>query len=271
MAPVPSIRQLYQPVQPTVKQTAAQVSYVELLPDPALQNYIYCYWQLHTSSPLQETFHYRVVADGCMDIFFELHQPQESFVMGFSSAYTAFPLSPTFHYIGIRFFPAAFPLLFNIAAAELTNRFETLSVVLPDTARFIASHFHPALTTAEIKHQLDQHFLPILLQKTLQQDRRFFNALHTILEQQGIVNIEKELATGISNRQLRRLFEHYIGDSAKTFSKVVRFQHILHSNPSPAYLRKHKIFFDAGYYDQAHFIKEFKTLFGLTPTQAFEQ
>lgn len=266
-----SIRQLYQPVQPTVKQTAEEVIYKELLPDPALQNFIYCYWQLKTTSPLNETFHYRVVADGCMDIFFELHQPQESFVMGFSSAYTAFPLAPSFHYTGIRFLPAAFPLLFNIAAAALTNRFETLAVVLPATAQFIASHFHPALTTDEISHLLNQHFLSILLQRDLHQDNRFFNALHMILEQRGIVNIEQDLDTGISSRQLRRLFEHYIGDSAKIFSKVIRFQHILQANPSPAYLRKHKLFFDAGYYDQAHFIKEFKTLFGLTPSKAFEQ
>ena len=71
--------------------------------------------------------------------------------------------------------------------------------------------------------------------------------------------------TGISRRRLQRLFKFYIGDSPKTFSQVVRFQQILSAKRSLERLKKEKIFFDAGYYDQAHFIKEFKTFYGTTP------
>jgi AraC-like DNA-binding protein len=267
---IPNIRPHFHPVQPTVKNTD-KVSYEEYLPDLRLQHFIHCYWQLKTNSPLTETFHYRVVADGCIDLFFEIQSPQESFVMGFANAYTTFPLPHSFHYIGIRFLPAAFPQLFNIAASELTNRFEALSLVVPATSKFIADQFQSPLTTQEIIHSLDQHFLQILSQTHLNPDHRFYNAMHIILEQRGMVNIERDLNTGISPRQLRRLFEFYIGDTAKTFSKIVRFQHLLHTNPSTLYLRKHKLFFESGYYDQAHFIKEFKTLFGLTPAKAFEE
>lgn len=83
MNKIPDIRGLYVPVQPTVKQSAERVTYQEFLPDAALQGIIYCYWQLRTSLPLDEPFVYRVVADGCIDIFFELNNPGESFVMGF--------------------------------------------------------------------------------------------------------------------------------------------------------------------------------------------
>ena len=64
-------------------------------------------------------------------------------------------------------------------------------------------------------------------------------------------------------------FEYYIGDTAKTFSKVVRFQHVLNAKPSSDSLRKSKLFYDAGYYDQAHFIKEFRNFYGVTPSKAF--
>lgn len=84
-----------------------------------------------------------------------------------------------------------------------------------------------------------------------------------------MVDIENDLNTGISSRQLRRLFDFYIGDTAKTFSKVVRFQNILRANPSSQSLRQNKLFFDVGYYDQAHFIKEFKNFYGVTPSKAF--
>jgi hypothetical protein len=121
-----NIRQLYNPIQPTVKQSAKNVTYFEFLPDLKLQPYIYCYWELKTKQTLTEPFNYKVVADGCIDIFFELNNPQENFVMGFCKKYTEFPLDNSFHYIGVRFLPTMFPQIFNVDASEISNRFENL-------------------------------------------------------------------------------------------------------------------------------------------------
>lgn len=212
---------------------------------------------------------YRVVADGCMDIFFELDNPQDSYVMGFSKSYTAFSLGKSFHYIGIRFLPAMFPHLFKVDAGELSNRVESLQDVLPGISTFIAHTFRPQQETHSLNVVLDKYFRHHLSKTTLSTDNRLYNAINLILQKRGVLNIETDLDTGISPRQLRRLFEFYIGDSAKTFSKVVRFQTILRAKPSVQSLRKNKLFFDNGYYDQAHFIKEFKSFYGITPTQAF--
>jgi AraC-like DNA-binding protein len=104
---------------------------------------------------------------------------------------------------------------------------------------------------------------------TLNPDNRFYDAIQRILESGGVIDIENALDTGISPRQLRRLFEYYIGDTAKVFCKVVRFQHILNAKPSLQSLRENKLFYSSGYYDQAHFIKEFKNFYGVTPGKAF--
>ncbi|MCE6991307.1 helix-turn-helix domain-containing protein [Dyadobacter sp. CY323] len=264
-----NIRQLYNPIQPTVKESAEHVTYQEFLPDPALQNYIYCYWKLQTLQSLHEPFYYRVVADGCIDIFFELNNPEESYVMGFCKNYTEFLLENTFNYVGVRFLPTMFPQLFKIDASELSNRYESLNIVLPGMARFITECFSVGTGAAEIKAHFDQYFLKLLAGKDLYNDPRLYNAVSIILKNNGLVHIEKDLDTGISPRQLRRLFQFYVGDSAKTFSKIVRFQNILRDNPSQQNLKAQKLFFD-NYYDQAHFIKEFKTFYGTTPGQAFE-
>lgn len=269
MYKIPDIRGLYVPVQPTVKQSAERVTYREFLPDVALQGFIYCYWRLQTTVPLDDPFIYRVVADGCIDIFFELNNPAESFVMGFCKKYTEFPLENSFDYIGVRFLPTMFPQLFKINAAELSNRFENLDVVTPGTARFITSAFETGLPVTEIKHRFDDYFLHLATSIDFNHDARFYGALSVILQNFGMLNVEKDLDTGLSPRQLRRLFEHYIGDSAKTFSQVVRFQNILRAKPSQQSLRENKLFYDNGYYDQAHFIKEFKNLYGVTPGKAF--
>lgn len=264
-----SLRDLYQPVQPTVKQSAELVTYQEFVPDPRLQSMIYCYWRLTTTATLQEPFFYRVVADGCIDIFFEMQRPSENFVMGFCKKYTEFPLENSFDYVGVRFLPTMFPQLFKIDASELSNRYESLAAVVPETARFIATHFEAGLPVAAIKSIFDGYFLDLLPNMRFESDARFYQALAIILQNFGVLNIEKDLDTGLSPRQLRRLFEFYVGASAKTFSQVVRFQNILRAKPSQQSLKENKLFYDTGYYDQAHFIKEFKNFYGLTPGKAF--
>ncbi len=264
-----NIRELYTPIQPTVKQTADNVIYSEFLPEKELQNFIYCYWQLKTTEKLSEQFNYRVVADGCIDIFFELNNPKNSFVMGFCKNYTEFPLQNSFNYVGVRFLPTMFPQLFKINASELSNRFEQLSSVIPETSNFISNHFNNTLKTDEIKVLLDNYFLQLISKVEFDFDNRMYDAIGIILKKFGVIDVETDLNTGISPRQLRRLFEFYIGTTAKTFSRVVRFQNILRSKPSKQSLRNNKLFFDIGYYDQAHFIKDFKNFYGVTPTKAF--
>lgn len=189
--------------------------------------------------------------------------------MGFCKKYTEFPLDNSFHYIGVRFLPTMFPQLFRINAAELSNRFEHLSNVVPKVSAFITENFHPQLTIDQIRTTFDSYFSNLIKNTNFDDDSRLYNAIGKILRESGVVNIEKNLDTGISQRQLRRLFEFYIGDTPKTFAKVVRFQNILRAKPSSQSLRKNKLFFDAGYYDQAHFIKEFRNFYGVTPGKAF--
>jgi len=224
---------------------------------------------LKTNEKLQDPFTYRVVADGCIDIFFQLDKPSENFVMGFCKKYTEFPLDNTFHYVGIRFLPTTFPTVFKVDAKELSNRFERLELVLKETSKFITDHFSSADNFEKIKFNLDEYFTNVTANANTALDGRFQNALNIILNNFGVVNIQTDLDIGLSQRQLRRYFEFYVGDTAKTFSQVVRFQNILNAKPSTQSLRHNKVFFDYGYYDQAHFIKEFKNFYGVTPSIAF--
>lgn len=263
------IRKLFKPIQPTIKISDEEVTYDEVLPNLGLQNIIYCYWQLKTKETLSTPFYYRVDADGCIDIFFELDKPEENFVMGFCKKFTEFPLAHSFNYIGVRFLPTMFTQLFKIDASEISNRFESLALVVPSMAHFISDNLHSGQKLELIKEKFDTYFLELVKKSTFDDDNRLYGALEIILLRPGVLDIERDLNTGISQRQLRRLFEYYIGDTAKTFSKVVRFQNILRAKPSTQSLRQNKLFFDVGYYDQAHFIKEFKNFYGVSPSKAF--
>lgn len=86
-----------------------------------------------------------------------------------------------------------------------------------------------------------------------------------ILKSKGSIIIEKDLNDGISSRHLQRLFNFYIGDTAKSFCRIVRFQNLLKIDPSVKLIKSEKSYYDFGYYDQTHFIKEFKLFYGKTP------
>lgn len=259
-----NLRLHYQPIQPTVRQWTNGVSYNEYSPADELLPYIYCYWELKTTQPLAQTYSYRVVADGCIDIFFNVDQPQESFVMGFCKQFADFELAPEFHYIGIRFFPTIFTQLYKVDAAMLSNRDQPLRPISPDTANFIAENFP---LTRKFDKLLDQYFSTLVKETDFNGDNRLYDALDLILKNGGGVGIDADIDTGISIRQLRRLFEYYIGDTPKSFAKVVRFQRVLKSRSAIKNAKGNIIHFAEGYYDQGHFIKEFKKYYGVTPSK----
>jgi len=80
-----------------------------------------------------------------------------------------------------------------------------------------------------------------------------------------IYELMKHLYT--SQSPLEKRFRQLVGTSPKKFSSIVRFKHTVNSYDPQASLTD--LSYQAGYYDQAHFIKEFKKFTGDTPHSFF--
>lgn len=264
-----SIKEFYKPIQPAIKAENRGIVYREIRPGKKIENFVYCYWQLKTLQPLEKPFIYRVVSDGCIDIFFDHKQPAESFVMGFCRKFTEFPIGRHFDYIGIRFLPSAFPLLFGVNAKDLSNQSQELNNVLPGYSHWIKATMGPQQSFEEVVALFNGRLGKHIQNRKTHFDPRFLKALTLIFQKKGFLNTEIDLNTGLSPRQLRRIFNFYIGTTPKAFSNVARFQHILNANPSKQSLKETRFYFDVGYFDQAHFIKDFKIFYGVTPSEAF--
>lgn len=263
------IKQYYKPIQPTVKADNGEVVYQEVRPVKEIENFVYCFWQLKTQKQLSQPLIYRVVSDGCIDIFFDHNQPSENFVMGFCKKYTEFNIGRTFDYIGIRFLPSVFPFLFGVDAKILSNQSHELKHILPKLSTWITTKIKPSESFENVTEYLTRKLIEIIKSQNFQYDHRFLNALIVIFQKNGFLDTEKDLNTGLSPRQLRRVFNFYIGTSAKAFSNVIRFQYILNAKPSKQSLKENKFYFNVGFFDQAHFIKNFRTFYGVTPSEAF--
>lgn len=71
----------------------------------------------------------------------------------------------------------------------------------------------------------------------------------------------------ISQSRFEKRFRKIVGCSPKKFASLVRLNHVITSDAAKSDLMS--IGLDAGYFDQAHFIKDFKSYTGQTPEQFF--
>ncbi|MGQ0738345.1 MAG: DUF6597 domain-containing transcriptional factor [Bacteroidota bacterium] len=77
--------------------------------------------------------------------------------------------------------------------------------------------------------------------------------------------------TGYTNKHLISLFGKYAGINPKQYISVLKFQQaVLLLEKNPGHINWSGLALDCGYYDQAHFINEFKRFSGFNPSAYME-
>jgi|SRR5579863_776985 AraC-like DNA-binding protein len=90
------------------------------------------------------------------------------------------------------------------------------------------------------------------------------NEFHTTPETQRISAVTNQI--GISARHFIEIFRNEVGLTPKLFCRVRRFQQVLRQIPSGERIHWPDVALDAGYFDQAHFIHDFRVFSGINPT-----
>lgn len=78
-------------------------------------------------------------------------------------------------------------------------------------------------------------------------------------------------ALGVSERHLRRVFVEHVGVSPKAFARLKRFRAALAAARGDQLPNWARVALEAGYYDQAHLIAEFRAIAGATPRALVEE
>lgn len=100
-------------------------------------------------------------------------------------------------------------------------------------------------------------------------DKLVLEAIRRIQLSKGNINmLELTKQLYISKSAFEKRFRKIAGTSPKKFASLVRFKDIL-ANYQP-YKSLTEIAYEAGFYDQSHFIKQFKTYTGETPENFFK-
>jgi AraC-like DNA-binding protein len=159
---------------------------------------------------------------------------------------------------GIRFRPGgARPFLWfpqHEAAGQI--------VALESVERRLKNQFEGAVFDARSDPERIARMESLLLGRIRQApDPRIEAALHSLLTSDAPVRA-LIAGSGWSERQFRRRFQETVGIAPKIFARIIRFQRALRAMARtdllPAAL-------ECGYYDQAHFIRDFKSFAGETP------
>jgi AraC-like DNA-binding protein len=201
------------------------------------------------------------VPDGCIDIIFVRHGPTESFkayVVGTMTRPIFAELTARTEYLGVRFAPGAFGHFFATSAGELTDRI----VALEDLSA-LSSSGEQVADCPDVQARIR------LIEDILEQ--RFVSDRQGPIPTKILEIIVAELAdlAGWSPRHLGRMVHESVGVGPKTFCRIMRFKSALRAlrcRPAPALLQ---VALEAGYYDQAHFIHDFRRFYGASPSTVF--
>jgi AraC-like DNA-binding protein len=97
-------------------------------------------------------------------------------------------------------------------------------------------------------------------------------AVNKITQAPDNISIEHISAkVGFSQKHLIKLFKDNVGVTPKGFLKIIRFQKAINEisvSKCPNWI---SIALESGYYDQAHFINDFKAFSGFTPNQYMQK
>ncbi|WP_205502254.1 helix-turn-helix domain-containing protein [Rufibacter psychrotolerans] len=167
--------------------------------------------------------------------------------------------------VGLSFQPFAAYRFFPFPLQETTNRLvsgeELWGAAAPRLADQLLTLGEPALMAQKLQEFLLEQLRP---GRPLEEMARY--AVGALLRDRGQLPIHAlAQRTGYSQRHLNRLFQEMVGLAPKQFARIVRFKHLL-SLPAQG-PRVPPVVGSEAFYDQAHFIREFKAFTGHTPQQ----
>jgi AraC-like DNA-binding protein len=255
-------------------RTTIPEGYAEHPPPADLAPLVECFWTRTNGATPSKAMPpvYRVLPDGCSDIVLAYGGRGEVrngdvdglVAVGTMTRPLLFAGRNTQLYAGARFRPGCAFEALGTPAEVLTDQQVPLGDVVRDGA-------------LDVERVLDQrsdagrlHALIALVRRRLAgaapPPRSLRRAVRRILLAGGNLRIEALAAEiGFSRQHLAREFARHAGITPKTFARVTRVRAAIQRAEAARDPDWSEIAYELGYYDQPHFIDDFKSVVGLTP------
>lgn len=252
--------------------------YNEFPPSEQLAPFVKCFWALESDAPgphekerifpdgsIEWIFHYKELFRKFQDEDRFVVQPR-SFLHGQLKRFFELQATGKIGVFGVRFHPAGLYPFVGFDISLITDNTIATSEVWPGQEECIEAAMLNSSTEKRIAFAetfLLEHFQPRKVDETVT------NCVNAIIRESGNGSVENLTDTlGIGRRALERRFSASVGLSPKLLARIVRFNHALRliENNDFSFTT---VAYEGGFYDQAHFIRDFKDITGLNPKQYF--
>ncbi len=249
---------------------------------PGLNDFVKCFWTLEAPAeacPQKQ----RIVPDGCLEMIFHYGDPYLQYKADgsailqpacfvFGQITTTLDIAPTgaSGIFAARFFPESFTPFATMRLQDLENRAVPLEALFGVAGLELERQVLQAADTGE-RIKITETFLLKQLGNPESIDRVVRSGVSLMLGDNGqlsVADLSKQM--NINRRQLERRFASVIGLSPKQLARIIRLQAALRLMLSKQYTSLTELAHEGAYYDQAHFIKDFKEFTGMSPKKFYE-
>lgn len=259
------------------------IHFTEFNPSNGLRHYVESYWYVNCEGPANSVSSPNYcLPKGTIDLIFSLDGPkseifingkweqlEDALVFGISTRAIMWRMKGQSSKFGIRLKPSAFLRLFNEPVTSISHNGTDIKSLNTYRYSWLISRIKNAVDN-ESRIAIIESFLYKKLAMAKSCHSLLLTAIRKIWEEDGNISTASlSKSVYIGERQLQRLFKNTIGVSPKLYSRIIRFRSAYkqaESGKSPGWT---DVAYNLGYSDQAHFVKDFKSFAGVTPTTLF--
>lgn len=256
------------------------MNYQTYKPHNDLESIVKFYWTLEVPfDPKNQK--QKIVPDGCIEMTFNFGDNIKRFTsetdfilhpnaMVMGQRTKSFDILPTgkVETFAICFYPIGFANFVTMPLENLVDKETPISELFGQVkADILEQQMIQAADTRQRIDIIEAFFLKMLIEKnTISNIVK--STVDALLKTNGATHINVLLKDEISKRrQLERHFKKQIGISPKQLSKAIRLQTTLNLLLNKKEETLTDIAYETEYFDQNHFIKDFKDLVGVTPKE----
>jgi AraC-like DNA-binding protein len=257
--------------------------YHEFQLNAPLTDYIQSIWALESEHADDVYPKSLIMPDGIVELIFHFETPfmtwqdqdsflqPESFAISMMRKYVEIASTGKSGFVSVRFFPWGAYHFFEKPIQNFLDQTIDASLLWENGSGNIVKELKNT-SGMEQRFKVVEQFLLDKLHLHKKQDLPIGDAIRLIRQTKGMLSIEEVCKeTGIPKKQLERKFVSSIGTTPKIFSRITRFLNICQNLKESEHKTLIDLTHECGFYDQAHFIKEFKAFSGFTPSDFFQK
>jgi AraC-like DNA-binding protein len=233
-------------------------------PAPDLQSVIDRYWCVRWELAPDDSYLSETLPFPSVNVVFE---GKAATVNGISTRRWSRVLRGQGRAFGVKFQPGAFSTFFDRPIHELNDRVLPLSRVFGREARALEEKVLAQAEDTE-RARVFEVFMRARMPPADAERERVREIVELALATQGMSRVEQLAhALHMSTRALQRLFRRYLGVTPKWMLCRFRMQEAAQRVAAGAVIDWAALAGELGYFDQAHFARDFKAQLGKTPSE----